>query len=95
MLELGEYTKELHEKVGEAVVQSQIDILFCAGEKAKYIEEQAKAKGMTKETVYWFENKEKMVEKITEGAKANDIILLKASNGMRFFEIAEELQKGF
>ena len=95
MLELGEYTKELHEKVGEAVVQSQIDILFCAGEKAKYIEEQAKAKGMTKENVYWFENKEKMVEKIKEVAKANDIILLKASNGMRFFEIAEELQKGF
>lgn len=95
MLELGEYTKELHEKVGEAVVQSQIDILFCAGEKAKYIEEQAEAKGMTKENVYWFENKEKMVEKIKEVAKANDIILLKASNGMRFFEIAEELQKGF
>lgn len=95
MLELGEYTKELHEKVGEAVVQSQIDILFCAGEKAKYIEEQAKAKGMTKENVYWFENKEKMVEKIKEVAKANDIILLKASNGMRFFEIAEELQKSF
>lgn len=95
MLELGEYTKELHEKVGEAVVQSQIDILFCAGEKAKYIEEQAKAKGMTKENVYWFENKEKMVDKIKEVAKANDIILLKASNGMRFFEIAEELQKGF
>lgn len=95
MLELGEYTKELHKKVGEAVVQSQIDILFCAGEKAKYIEEQAKAKGMTKENVYWFENKEKMVEKIKEVAKANDIILLKASNGMRFFEIAEELQKSF
>lgn len=95
MLELGEYTKELHEKVGEAVVQSQIDILFCAGEKAKYIEEQAKAKGMTKKNVYWFENKEKMVDKIKEVAKANDIILLKASNGMRFFEIAEELQKGF
>ncbi len=95
MLELGEYTKELHEKVGEAVVQSQIDILFCAGEKAKYIEEQAKAKGMTKENVYWFENKEKMVEKIKQVAKANDIILLKASNGMRFFEIAEELQKSF
>ena len=95
MLELGEYTKELHEKVGEAVVQSQIDILFCTGEKAKYIEEQAKAKGMTKENVYWFENKKKMVEKIKEVAKANDIILLKASNGMRFFEIAEELQKSF
>ena len=95
MLELGEYTKELHEKVGEAVVQSKIDILFCAGEKAKYIEEQAKAKGMAKENVYWLENKEKMVDKIKEVAKANDIILLKASNGMRFFEIAEELQKGF
>lgn len=95
MLELGEYTKELHRKVGEAVVQNQIDLLFCAGEKAKYIEEQAKKSGMPEENVFWFENKEEMIKKIKEIAKAKDIILLKASNGMKFFEIAEELQKGF
>lgn len=95
MLELGEYTKELHRKVGEAVVKNQIDLLFCTGEKAKYIEEQAKKSGMPEENVFWFENKEEMIKKIKEIAKAKDIILLKASNGMKFFEIAEELQKGF
>ena len=95
MLELGDYTKELHEKVGEEVVKNEIDILLCAGEKAKYIEEQAKRMGMKEENVYWFEKKEEILQKIKEMAKENDIILLKASNGMKFFEIAEELQKGF
>lgn len=95
MLELGDYTKELHEKVGEEVVKNEIDILLCAGEKAKYIEEQAKRMGMKEENVYWFEKKEEILQKIKEMAKEDDIILLKASNGMKFFEIAEELQKGF
>ena len=50
---------------------------------------------MKEENVYWFEKKEEILQKIKEMAKENDIILLKASNGMKFFEIAEELQKGF
>ena len=95
MLELGKYTEELHRKVGEEVVQNQIDILLCAGEKAKYIVEQAEKEGMKEENVYWFENKEEILQEIKRILKPDDIILFKASNGMKFFEMAEVLQKGF
>ena len=43
MLELGDYSKELHEKVGEEVDES-IDILITIGKEAKHIAEKSKAK---------------------------------------------------
>ena len=37
MLELGNYSKELHQKVGEEVIKNKIDILITVGEEAKQI----------------------------------------------------------
>lgn len=93
MLELGEYTQELHEKVGEQVYQNKIDILMCSGENAKYIAKGAKEAGMLEENIYYFENKKEMENKLTQIARSGDIVLFKASNGMRFFDIAENLKE--
>ena len=46
MFELGEYSKELHEKVGKEVVKNKIDILVCCGDSAKYIVNMAKKEGI-------------------------------------------------
>lgn len=91
MLELGEYSQKLHEQVGEAVYQNKIDILICSGEEAKYIQKQAKKMGMPEKNVYYFENKNEIVKKLKEIKKPGDVILLKASNAMRFFELAEKI----
>ena len=64
MLELGEYTQKLHEQVGEAIKQNEIDILITSGENARYIEKRAKEIGMPEENVYHFENKEEIVKKL-------------------------------
>ena len=92
MLELGEYTQELHEKVGEQVYQNQIDILMCSGDNAKYIAKSAKELGMPKENIYYFKTKEELENTLKKIAKSGDVILLKASNGMRFFDIIERLK---
>lgn len=92
MLELGEYTKELHKQVGEAVVQNKVDVLITSGENAKYIAEQAKKLGMPEENVYYFESKGEILKKIKQIVKTGDVILFKASNGMKFFELAEKMQ---
>ena len=91
MLELGEYSQKLHEQVGEEVYQNKIDILMCSGENAKYIVKKAKEVGM--KNIYYFETKEEITNKLKEIAKSGDIILFKASNGMRFFDIAENIKK--
>ena len=93
MFELGEFSKELHEKVGKEVVKNNIDILICCGENAKYIVELAKNSGMNEKYIYYFEDKNKIQEFIKQNWKRGDVILFKASNGMRFFEIVESLLK--
>ena len=85
MLELGDYSKELHEKVG-VEVDSKIDILITIGKEAKYIAEKSKAK-----QIIQCDNIEEAIEKIKEIETKDDAILLKASNGMKLFEIASSL----
>ena len=91
MFELGEYSKELHEKVGEEVAKNNIDVLICCGDNAKYIAQAAKSNGMDENNIYYFNEKNKIQEFIKQNWKNGDAILFKASNGMRFFEIVETL----
>ena len=90
MFELGNFAKELHKKVGEEVVKNKIDILITAGENSKYMAEVAK-KGIGEENVYYLENKEDIENLLQKIVNKGDVILFKASNGMRFYKIAERL----
>lgn len=90
MLNLGEYSKELHKKVGKAVAENKIDILICQGEETKYIVEEAEKQGIKKEKIYKLENREQVIEKLKEISEPGDVILIKASNSMKFYEIAEK-----
>ena len=90
MFELGDFAKELHEKVGEEVVKNKIDILIAAGENSKYMAEIAR-KGIGEEKVYYLEEKEKIEVLLQEIVKKGDVILFKASNGMQFYKIAERM----
>ena len=89
MFELGEYSEELHRKVGKEVVKNNIDMLICAGENAKYIIEEAKKSG--KIETYFMHNNEEIVENLSQKLRKGDVVLVKASNGMKFFEICQKL----
>ena len=90
MFELGKFAKELHKKVGEEVAKHKIDVLITCGENAKYIAEVAKEK---MKEVYYLKNKNEIVELLQKIVKPNDVILVKASNGMKFYEIPERMEK--
>ena len=89
IFELGEFSEELHRKVGQEVAQKNIDILICAGENSKYIIEEAKKN--PKIQTYFMHNNEEIVEKLSQELRFGDVILIKASNGMKFFEICQKL----
>ena len=91
MFELGEFSKELHEKVGKEVVKNKIDLLICSGENSKFIVESAKREGMQENNIFYFDSREKIAEFIKENWQRGDAILFKASNGMKFFEICQKL----
>lgn len=90
MLELGDYSKQLHKEVGKVIEDDKIDILICAGDNAKYIYEGAKEAGKN-EDVFYYENKIEAYEFLKNIIKPGDAIIFKASNGMRFFELVEKL----
>ena len=85
MLELGEYSEKIHSDIGE-LISDDIDILITTGEEAKNIDKFANAKEK-----YWFENNEEVIKMLKNIITENDIVLLKASNGMNFKEICEAL----
>lgn len=91
MLELGEYSKNLHEKVGEVVVENKIDILITVGNEANNITKKAIELGMKKENIYHYNTTKEVVELLNNISKPEDAILIKASNGMHFNKIVEEI----
>lgn len=89
MLELGEFSNDLHQKVGEEVAKHKIDILITVGEMGKVISNTAASLGTE---IYQFDNNEDAVKQAKEIIKQGDIILVKASNGMKFKNIVENLK---
>ena len=87
MLELGEFSQELHRKVGKEVEKNKIDILITVGCLAKDIADEAKKQG-TKE-VFSFNTNTECINNLKEIIRAGDAVLLKASNRMNFGEISE------
>jgi len=92
MLELGEYAKELHKKVGEEVVKNNIDILITVGENAKNIANKGIKLGMDINKVYTFNTNEEAIKCLKTMLEPLDAVLLKASNGMKFINILEKLK---
>ena len=78
MLELGEFSQELHKKVGEEVAKNKIDILITVGKEANNIAETAKKNGIN--TTYMFENNQKAITKLKEILEPKDVVLVKSSN---------------
>ena len=91
MLELGDFSKELHEKVGKVVAENEIDILITVGEEAKYIAKAAICSGMNEKLVYKYKSNLEAIEKMKSLMKDNDVVLVKASNGMNFKQIVEAI----
>ncbi len=91
MLELGEFSEALHREVGKEIAKEQIDKLILVGKEAIYIGKQAKQEGMEQENIILCQTNEEAAQIINQMKKENDVILLKASNGMHFEEIIHKI----
>jgi UDP-N-acetylmuramoyl-tripeptide--D-alanyl-D-alanine ligase len=87
MLEIGEMSRELHERVGEMVVENGIDLLVCYGNDAKYIAQKADELGMHS----GYSADSNVVKNFLRfKLKPDDIILFKASRAMHLENLIEE-----
>ena len=80
MLELGKATAELHRGSGRYMASRHIDILLGVRGAAREMVDAARESGMTAE---YAETSEEAGEWLAHNVRAGDIVLLKASRGVR------------
>lgn len=90
MLELGEYSQQLHTNVGEYAASKGIDILLGVGDEAKYIIDGAVSKGLNE--VHHFNSNQDVIKFLCSHLKKNDTVLLKGSNGMKLKEVVQAIK---
>ena len=91
MFELGSFSEKLHRDVGVEVFKNKIDKLYVIGENVRFIVEEAINQGYDRQNALCYIDKEVLTNDLKEILKDGDVILIKASNGMKLFEVAEAL----
>ena len=85
MLELGEYEEDIHREVGK-YLNGRVDLLITIGTLSKYINDEFNG------TKYHFNDKESAIKEIKSFINEKDVILVKASQGMKLIEIVDYLR---
>jgi UDP-N-acetylmuramoyl-tripeptide--D-alanyl-D-alanine ligase len=90
MLELGRFSSDEHERIG-ALVPKSADILLTVGVRSRKIAEAALNFGMLEENILQYEDSERAGRELQNMLQAGDVVLVKASQGIRAEKIVEEI----
>ncbi len=90
MLELGDFSEDLHREIGRILEKSLFDVIITWGEYSSFINEEVK----TKKTFH-FKTEREVAENINGIIRENDLVVVKASRGMHGEVIVEEILKGW
>lgn len=93
MLELGDYEREGHEKVGLRALEV-VDVLVTVGPRGRIIGETALRWGMPPERVYILEDNAAAIRLLEGLIKEGDVVLVKGSRAMQMEEIVSALSQG-
>ncbi|MCX8068851.1 MAG: UDP-N-acetylmuramoyl-tripeptide--D-alanyl-D-alanine ligase [Anaerolineae bacterium] len=93
MLELGDYEREGHEKVGLRAMEV-VDILITVGPRGRIIGETARRWGMPADRVYILDDNQAAIRVLETLVQPGDVILVKGSRAMRMEEIVNALSQG-
>lgn len=90
MLELGEAAETHHRKIGEALNQYSVDIVFTYGTAARFFGETARVS-----LKQHFSEKKELLKALTDTIKPGDGILVKGSRGMKMEEVVTHILEQF
>lgn len=92
ILELGKYSKKIHQDIGKEILNSNIDIIITVGTESKATANILKPNGYNKNRLYSFEREDETYDLLNKLLKSGDIILIKGSNGMKLINIVNMLK---
>jgi len=90
MLELGRYSVQEHERIGEKVAESA-DVLLTLGVRARKIAEGALDNGMSEKVIFQYDDIDRAGKELLQILEPNDVVLIKASQSMRAEKVVERL----
>ncbi|TYR73361.1 UDP-N-acetylmuramoyl-tripeptide--D-alanyl-D-alanine ligase [Rossellomorea vietnamensis] len=90
MLELGPDEETYHYEVGREIQTGKIDLVFTFGSLSKHLAKGA-AESIGEEKVFSFEDKQALTEKLESILQGGEVVLFKASRGMKLEEVIEQL----
>ncbi|MBE6726134.1 MAG: UDP-N-acetylmuramoyl-tripeptide--D-alanyl-D-alanine ligase [Ruminococcaceae bacterium] len=96
MLELGEYSRLMHDQIGQYVAQMGVQKLFCFGMTADIVAEAAIKKGIRAENVFVCldtRDAQGMADMILGALEPGDILLVKASRAVAAERVIECMKK--
>ena len=88
-----EFSEKIHRDVGNLPVLNSFDFICLYGDKVKFTLEEIQDNIQLKEKVYYFDTLKSLQEFLEKTIQKEDVILLKASNGMHLKEIVENLKR--
>ena len=88
MLELGDYSKKLHESIAPVINNTKIDKVFIKGNRAKFIFNKL---SKTKKGGILY-NKSQIIELIKNDLNNNDYLMIKASNATGLNKVTKHLK---
>ena len=90
MKELGEDSYKLHIQTGSKAAGSSIELLIACGDDARGIYEGAEEMGSKR---LYFKTKQALINELPALIQEGDTVLVKASRGMKFEDIADKLKE--
>jgi UDP-N-acetylmuramoyl-tripeptide--D-alanyl-D-alanine ligase len=92
MLELGSETEQLHREIGEYVAASGVNELVTCGALGQIIGEAAERAGLATRAVHRAADAPEAAVLLKGMVRSDDVVLVKASRGMRMERIVEALK---
>lgn len=90
MLELGEFAPTLHTNLADNLLEIQVDKVYAVGEMMKKLYEKLPADRQGA----WAEKADALLPKLEKELQSGDSVLVKASNGMKLYDIVNVLTNG-
>ena len=93
MLELGEDARTLHREVGAHIADSRISFLIACGALGKDVARGAAARGMSRSRIIETQRVREAASVLRALAEPGDVVLLKASRGMKMEAVLDALTR--
>jgi UDP-N-acetylmuramoyl-tripeptide--D-alanyl-D-alanine ligase len=90
MLELGKFSSDEHKRIG-TLAPRVANVLFTVGIRARQFAEGALIAGMSEKNIYQFDDVAQVGRELQNFIQPGDVVLIKASQGIRAEKIVEEI----